>query len=59
MRITEVLVHKITIAAPPIRSSYGLHQPYALRTVLELKRDDEAEMRKYVDPNWRRMLPRW
>jgi glucarate dehydratase len=23
------------------------------------KRDDEAEMRKYVDRNWRRILPRW
>jgi len=23
------------------------------------KRDDEAEMRKHVDPNWRRSLPRW
>ena len=23
------------------------------------KRDDEAEMRKHVDPNWRRALPRW
>ncbi|HYW47143.1 MAG TPA: enolase C-terminal domain-like protein [Bryobacteraceae bacterium] len=23
------------------------------------KRDDEAEMRKHVDPNWRRTLPRW
>src|SRR5438105_4573189 len=23
------------------------------------KRDDEAEMRKHVDPNWRRVLPRW
>ncbi len=23
------------------------------------KRDDEAEMRKYVDPNWKRILPRW
>ncbi len=39
MRITEVLVHKIAIADPPIRSSYGLHQPYALRTVLELRSD--------------------
>jgi glucarate dehydratase len=39
MRITEVHVHKIAIADPPIRSSYGLHQPYALRTVLELKSD--------------------
>ena len=39
MRITEVHVHKLAIADPPIRSSYGLHQPYALRTVLELKSD--------------------
>ena len=23
------------------------------------KRDDEAEMRRHVDPNWRRVLPRW
>ena len=23
------------------------------------KRDDEAEMRKLVDPQWRRILPRW
>ena len=23
------------------------------------KRDDEAEMRRHIDPNWRRVLPRW
>ncbi len=23
------------------------------------KRDDEAEMRKHVDPEWKRVLPRW
>jgi len=23
------------------------------------KRDDTAEMRKHVDPNWERVLPRW
>jgi glucarate dehydratase len=23
------------------------------------KRDDEAEMRKHVDPEWRRVVPRW
>jgi glucarate dehydratase len=23
------------------------------------KRDDEAEMRKHVDPGWKRVLPRW
>ena len=40
MRIVEMRVHKIAIADPPLRSSYGLHQPYALRTILELKSDD-------------------
>jgi len=23
------------------------------------KRDDEAEMRKHIDPHWKRILPRW
>ena len=23
------------------------------------RRDDEEEMRKHVDPTWRRMVPRW
>jgi len=23
------------------------------------KRDDEVEMRKHIDPNWKRILPRW
>jgi glucarate dehydratase len=40
MRIAEVHVHKIAIADPPLRSSYGLHQPYALRTILELKSEN-------------------
>ncbi len=33
-------VHLIAIADPPIRSSYGLHAPYALRNVLELISED-------------------
>jgi len=40
MRIVELKVHSIAIADPPLRSSYGLHAPYALRTVLELVSDD-------------------
>src|SRR5260370_5689803 len=32
--------HPIATADPPLRSSYGLHAPYALRTVLELESDD-------------------
>jgi len=33
-------IHSIAIADPPLRSSYGRHAPYALRTILELKSDD-------------------
>ena len=40
MRIVEMQVHSIAMADPPLRSSYGLHAPYALRTILELKSDD-------------------
>ncbi len=40
MRIADVRIHKIAIADPPLRSSYGLHQPYALRTILELQSED-------------------
>jgi glucarate dehydratase len=40
MRIADMTVHSISIADPPLRSSYGLHAPYALRTILELKSED-------------------
>ena len=40
MRIVELRVHSIAIADPPLRSSYGAHAPYALRTVIELKSED-------------------
>ena len=36
LTITDLRVHTIAIADPPLRSSYGLHAPYALRTILEL-----------------------
>ncbi len=39
MRITQLILHPIAIADPPLRSSYGLHAPFALRTVVELKTD--------------------
>jgi len=42
MRIVDLRVHSIAIADPPLRSSYGLHSPYALRTVLELESDAGA-----------------
>jgi glucarate dehydratase len=40
MRITELRLHPIAIADGPLRSSYGLHAPYALRTIVELKATD-------------------
>src|SRR5271155_180141 len=40
MRITNLILHPIAIADPPLRSSYGLHAPYALRTIVELRTDD-------------------
>ena len=40
MQIVELRIHSIAIADPPLRSSYGLHAPYALRTVIELKSED-------------------
>src|SRR5262245_63521151 len=40
MQIVEMRVHSIAVADPPLRSSYGLHAPYALRTVIELESED-------------------
>jgi glucarate dehydratase len=40
MRITEFRIHPLAVADPPLRSSYGRHAPYALRTVVELRTGD-------------------
>jgi glucarate dehydratase len=40
MKIVDMRIHSIAVADPPLRSSYGLHAPYALRTVVELESDD-------------------
>ena len=40
MKIIDLRIHSIAIADPPLRSSYGLHAPYALRTILEIESDD-------------------
>jgi len=40
MKIADFRIHPIAIADPPLRSSYGLHAPYALRTIVELISDD-------------------
>ena len=38
--ITDLRITPVAIADPPIRSSYGLHQPYALRTIIEFVSSD-------------------
>ena len=40
MKITDLRIHSIAMADPPLRSSYGLHQPYALRNVVEVESED-------------------
>ncbi len=40
MKICSFELHSIAIADPPLRSSYGLHAPWALRTIVEIKTDD-------------------
>lgn len=40
LRIASLRTHSIAFADPPLRSSYGLHAPYALRTIIELESDD-------------------
>ena len=40
MKISELRLHPVAIADGPLRSSYGRHAPYALRTIVELRSDD-------------------
>jgi glucarate dehydratase len=40
MRISDFFLHPVAIADAPLRSSYGRHAPYALRTIVELKTTD-------------------
>lgn len=43
MRISELRLYPIAVADPPLRSSYGLHAPYALRTIVVVKSTDGLE----------------
>ena len=40
MKISKLILHPIAVADGPLRSSYGLHAPYALRTIVELHTTD-------------------
>jgi glucarate dehydratase len=39
MKIVEMRIIPVAIADPPLRSAFGLHAPYALRTIVQLKTD--------------------
>ena len=40
MKIKKLKLHPIAVADGPLRSSYGLHAPYALRTIVEVETTD-------------------
>ncbi|MBK5293981.1 MAG: glucarate dehydratase, partial [Acidobacteriia bacterium] len=40
MKISGLRLHPVAIADGPLRSSYGRHAPYALRTIVELTTTD-------------------
>ena len=40
MEISEFNLHPVAVADGPLRSSYGRHAPYALRTIIEIKTTD-------------------
>jgi glucarate dehydratase len=40
MRVVEFNITPIAISDPPLRSAFGLHAPYALRTIIEIVSDD-------------------
>lgn len=40
MKIKKLHLHPIAVADGPLRSSYGLHAPYALRTIVEVETTD-------------------
>lgn len=42
LRIAELRMHSIAVPDPPLQSSYGLHAPYALRTVIEIESTNGA-----------------
>src|SRR5205085_6969549 len=39
MKIAAMRVVPVAMAAPPLRSAFGLHPPYALRTIVQLRTD--------------------
>ncbi len=40
MRITDLRATPIAIKDPPLRSAFGLHAPFALRTIVEVETDE-------------------
>ena len=54
-KIREVNITPIAVTDPPLLNSVGLHQPYALRTIIELVTDDNitgiSEIPGNVDTN--------
>ena len=43
MKITDFIVTPVAFPEPPLRNSTGVHQPYALRNILQLRTDSGIE----------------
>jgi len=43
VRIAEFIVTPVAATDPPLRNSWGVHQPYCLRTIVQLRTDDGLE----------------
>ena len=60
MKISRLQLHSIAIADSPLRSSYGRHAPWALRTIVELTTTDGIRRSARLsgatvrEPRWRR-----
>ena len=40
MKVTDIRVTPVAVADPPLLNSAGIHQPYALRTIIEVETDE-------------------
>jgi glucarate dehydratase len=40
MKLTEVVITPIAMKDPPLRNIQGVHQPYALRSILQVHTDE-------------------
>jgi len=62
MHITQLELIPVAFPDPPLCNSWGVHAPFALRTILRLHSEEGLvglmEMRRR-EPDWVPLRPRW